>query len=30
MKVLKRAKKGDKSQLEEFDLNKIFNAVKKA
>ena len=30
MKVLKRAKKGDKSQLEEFDLNKIINAVKKA
>ena len=30
MKVLKRAKKDDKSQLEEFDLNKIINAVKKA
>ena len=30
MKVLKRAKKGDKGQLEEFDLNKIINAVKKA
>lgn len=30
MKVLKRVKKGDKSQLEEFDLNKIINAVKKA
>ena len=29
MKVLKRTKKGD-SQLEEFDLNKIINAVKKA
>ena len=30
MKVLKRAKKSDKSQLEEFNLNKIINAVKKA
>ena len=29
MKVLKRTKKGN-SQLEEFDLNKIVNAVKKA
>lgn len=29
MKVLKRTKKGD-SQLEEFDLNKIINAVKRA
>ena len=29
MKVLKRTKKG-RSQLEEFDLNKIVNAVKKA
>ena len=30
MKVLKRVKKGKASQLEEFDLNKIINAVKKA
>lgn len=30
MKVLKRTKKGNGSQLEEFDLNKIINAVKKA
>ncbi len=30
MKVLKRKKKGKASQLEEFDLNKIINAVKKA
>lgn len=30
MKVLKRTKKGKASQLEEFDLNKIINAVKKA
>lgn len=30
MKVLKRVKKSDKDQLEEFDLNKIINAVKKA
>ena len=30
MKVLKRTKKGRASQLEEFDLNKIINAVKKA
>lgn len=30
MKVLKRTKKGKASQLEEFDLNKIVNAVKKA
>lgn len=30
MKVLKDKKKGGKSQLEEFDLNKIINAVKKA
>ena len=30
MKVLKEKKKGGKSQLEEFDLNKIINAVKKA
>ena len=30
MKVLKRTKKGKVSQLEEFDLNKIINAVKKA
>lgn len=30
MKVLKRIKKGNGSQLEEFDLNKIINAVKKA
>ncbi len=30
MKVLKRTKKGKTSQLEEFDLNKIINAVKKA
>ena len=30
MKVLKRTKKGNRSQLEEFDLNKIINAVKKA
>ena len=30
MKVLKRTKKGKSSQLEEFDLNKIINAVKKA
>ena len=30
MKVLKRTKKGNVSQLEEFDLNKIINAVKKA
>lgn len=30
MKVLKRKKKGKVSQLEEFDLNKIINAVKKA
>lgn len=30
MKVLKRIKKGKGSQLEEFDLNKIINAVKKA
>ena len=30
MKVLKRIKKGKASQLEEFDLNKIINAVKKA
>ena len=30
MKVLKRTKKGNTSQLEEFDLNKIINAVKKA
>ena len=29
MKVLKRAKKGEKSQLEEFNLNKIINDVKK-
>lgn len=29
MKVLKRKKKGKASQLEEFDLNKIINAVKK-
>ena len=30
MKVLKRTKKGNGSQLEEFNLNKIINAVKKA
>ena len=30
MKVLKRKKKGKVNQLEEFDLNKIINAVKKA
>ena len=30
MKVIKRVKKGNGSQLEEFDLNKIINAVKKA
>lgn len=30
MKVIKRVKKGNRSQLEEFDLNKIINAVKKA
>ena len=30
MKVLKEPKKGRPSQLEEFDLNKIINAVKKA
>ena len=30
MKVLKRTNKGKPSQLEEFDLNKIINAVKKA
>lgn len=30
MKVLKRTKKDKASQLEEFDLNKIINAVKKA
>ena len=30
MKVLKRTSKGKPSQLEEFDLNKIINAVKKA
>lgn len=30
MKVIKRVKKGNESQLEEFDLNKIINAVKKA
>ena len=30
MKVLKRVKKGKASQLEEFNLNKIINAVKKA
>ena len=30
MKVLKRTKKGKASQLEEFDLDKIINAVKKA
>lgn len=30
MKVLKDKKKGGKSQFEEFDLNKIINAVKKA
>ena len=30
MKVVKRTKKGKASQLEEFDLNKIINAVKKA
>ena len=30
MKVLKRTKKGKASQLEEFDLNKIINAIKKA
>lgn len=30
MKVLKRTKKGKASQLEEFDLNKTINAVKKA
>ena len=30
MKVLKRTKKGKVNQLEEFDLNKIINAVKKA
>ena len=30
MKILKRTKKGKASQLEEFDLNKIINAVKKA
>lgn len=30
MKVLKRTNKGKLSQLEEFDLNKIINAVKKA
>lgn len=30
MKVLKRTKKGKASQLEEFDLNKIINSVKKA
>lgn len=30
MKVLKRTNKGRPSQLEEFDLNKIINAVKKA
>lgn len=30
MKVLKRTNKGKSSQLEEFDLNKIINAVKKA
>lgn len=30
MKVLKRTKKKGGSQLEEFDLNKIINAVKKA
>lgn len=30
MKVLKDKKKGGKSLLEEFDLNKIINAVKKA
>lgn len=30
MKVLKRKKKGKASRLEEFDLNKIINAVKKA
>ena len=30
MKVLKRTKKYKASQLEEFDLNKIINAVKKA
>ena len=30
MKVLKRTKKGKASQLEEFDLNKVINAVKKA
>ena len=30
MKVLKRTKKGKEGQLEEFNLNKIINAVKKA
>ena len=30
MKVLKRTKKDKASQLEEFDLNKIINSVKKA
>ena len=30
MKVIKRVKKGNGSQLEEFNLNKIINAVKKA
>ena len=30
MKVIKRVKKSNGSQLEEFDLNKIINAVKKA
>lgn len=30
MKVIKRVKKGNGSQLEEFDLNKIISAVKKA
>ena len=30
MKVLKRTNKGKPSQLEEFDLNKIINAVQKA